>query len=162
MVIKIGNIFESKAKTLVNTINCVGVMGKGVALEFKKRYPLMYKEYVRLCEEGKIKPGEPYYYTDLTGTSIINFPTKEHWRSPSKLSYIRAGLDWIVKNYEELRLTSIAIPALGCGCGGLKWEIVGPVVYEKLKDIPLDIELYAPYGTHPKYLTIEFLDGNLG
>lgn len=161
MIIKIGNIFESKAKTLVNTINCVGVMGKGVALEFKKRYPLMYEEYVRLCEEGKIKPGEPYYYTDLTGTSIINFPTKEHWRSPSKLSYIRAGLDWIVENYEELGLTSVAIPPLGCGNGGLKWEIVGPVIYEKLKDIPLDIELYAPYGTKPEHLTEDFLKKNL-
>ena len=93
MKIRIGNMFESKAATLVNTINCVGVMGKGIALEFKNRYPVMYKEYVDLCSKGLVKPGKPYYYCDLNGTSIINFPTKDHWRSPSKLSYIVNGLD---------------------------------------------------------------------
>ena len=83
MIIKIGNIFESKATTLVNTINCVGVMGKGIALEFKKKYPTMFSEYVALCNEGAVKPGVPYYHQDLCGTSIINFPTKDHWRSPA-------------------------------------------------------------------------------
>ena len=74
MIIKIGDIFESKATTLVNTVNCVGVMGKGIALEFKKRYPSMFAEYVTLCNTGSVKPGIPYYYQDLLGTSIINFP----------------------------------------------------------------------------------------
>ena len=76
MIIKIGNMFESKAQTLVNTVNCVGVMGKGVALEFKNRYPLMYKEYVSLCDQGLVSPGIPYYYSDLYGASVLNFPTR--------------------------------------------------------------------------------------
>ena len=81
MKILLGNIFDSKCSTLVNTVNCAGVMGKGIALEFKKRYPEMFREYQILCKEGKVQPGKPYLYHDLTGASIINFPTKDHWRS---------------------------------------------------------------------------------
>lgn len=157
MLITIGNIFESKAQTLVNTVNCVGVMGKGIALEFKKRYPQMFKEYVDMCRRGELSAGKPYYYCDLTGASVINFPTKEHWRSPSKLSYIVSGLDWFVENYDKLGITSVAFPPLGCGNGGLSWETVGPVMYNKLKDLPIDIEIYAPYGTKAEQLTVEFL-----
>lgn len=79
MKILLGNIFDSKCSTLVNTVNCAGVMGKGIALEFKKRYPEMFREYQILCKEGKVQPGKPYLYHDLTGASIINFPTKDHW-----------------------------------------------------------------------------------
>ncbi len=157
MLITIGNIFESKATTLVNTINCVGVMGKGVALEFKKRYPLMFKDYAEKCEAKAVLPGQPYYYNDLTGASVLNFPTKDHWRSPSKLSYIVDGLDWFVENYNELGITSIAFPPLGCGNGGLSWDVVGPIMYRKLKDLPIDIEIYAPFGTHPDKLKAAFL-----
>ena len=160
MKIKIGNIFESEARTLVNTINCVGVMGKGIALEFKKRYPDMFKEYVELCAKGLVKPGKPYYYADLNGTSIINFPTKDNWRSPSKLSYIVSGLDWFRDHYQELGITSIAFPPLGCGNGGLDWAIVGPLMYAKLVDLPIEIEMYAPYGTKPECLTEKFLMKN--
>ncbi len=160
MKIKIGNIFESEAKTLVNTINCVGVMGKGIALEFKKRYPTMFKEYAELCAKGLVKPGKPYYYTDLSGTSIINFPTKDNWRSPSKLSYIVSGLNWFREHYQELGITSIAFPPLGCGNGGLDWAIVGPLMYEKLADLPIEIEMFAPYGTKPECLTEKFLMKN--
>lgn len=161
MLIKIGNIFESSAITIVNTINCVGVMGKGIALEFKKRYPEMYKEYVSLCNNGEIKPGKPYYYYDLNGASIINFPTKDHWRSSSKLSYIVSGLDWFRKNYESLGIESIAFPPLGCGNGGLSWDLVGPIMYYYLNDLPIDIEIYAPYGTSSEKLTDEYLKKNL-
>ena len=160
MKIRIGNMFESKAATLVNTINCVGVMGKGIALEFKNRYPVMYKEYVDLCSKGLVKPGKPYYYCDLNGTSIINFPTKDHWRSPSKLSYIVNGLDWFREHYQELGITSVAFPPLGCGNGGLDWAVVGPLMYAKLSDLPIDIELFAPYGTKPEQLTVQFLSKN--
>ncbi len=160
MQVTIGNIFDSNAKTLVNTINCVGVMGKGIALEFKKRYPSMFKEYTDLCKAKLIKPGVPYYYNDLTGTSIINFPTKDNWRSPSKLSYIIDGLDWFVSNYQELGITSIAFPPLGCGNGGLSWELVGPIMYNKLKDLPIDITIYAPYGTNPEMLKESYLIDN--
>lgn len=161
MKIKIGNIFDSSSKTLVNTVNCVGIMGKGIALDFKNRYPLMFKEYVQLCKAGEVKPGQPYYYSDLCGTSIINFPTKDHWRSSSKLSYILKGLNWFRENYEELGITSIAFPPLGCGNGGLTWSIVGPLMYAKLVDLPIDIEIYAPFGTNPTELSEDFLRNNL-
>ena len=161
MIVKIGDLFESKAKTLVNTINCVGVMGKGVALEFKKRYPSMFSEYVALCQSGYVKPGIPYYYQDLCGVSIINFPTKDHWRSPSKLSYIVSGLDWFRENYKKLNIESIAFPPLGCGNGGLPWTVVGPLMYSKLNDLPIEIEMYAPYGTPPEQITEKFLSQNL-
>jgi len=160
MIIKIGNIFESQATTLVNTVNCVGVMGKGIALEFKKKYPNMFSEYVDLCNKGFVKPGVPYYYHDLLGTSIINFPTKNHWRSPSKLSYIISGLDWFRDNYDSLGIKSIAFPPLGCGNGGLPWSVVGPLMYSKLNDLPIDIEIFAPYGTAPEQITEKYLISN--
>ena len=100
MIVKIGNIFESKCTTIVNTINCVGVMGKGIALEFKKKYPDMFMEYVLKCDRGEVKPGIPYFY-QKENISILNFPTKDHWRSPSRLSYVIDGLDWFIKNYEK-------------------------------------------------------------
>ena len=81
----IGDLFESRAKALVNTVNCVGVMGKGVAAEFRKRFPAMFKDYVSRCERKAVRLGEPYVYNDASGVSIVNFPTKDHWRSPSRL-----------------------------------------------------------------------------
>lgn len=160
MQVTIGNIFDSNAKTLVNTINCVGVMGKGIALEFKKRYPSMFKEYTDLCKAKLVKPGVPYYYNDLTGASVINFPTKDNWRSPSKLSYITEGLDWFISNYQELGITSVAFPPLGCGNGGLSWDIIGPIMFNKLKNLPIDITIFAPYGTSPEKLREDFLIRN--
>ena len=157
MKIQIGDIFNSHCQTLVNTVNCVGVMGKGIALEFKKRYPVMYAEYEGLCQHKAVKPGQPYFYRDLNGTIILNFPTKDHWKSPSKLSYILLGLDWFRENYRNYGVTSIAFPPLGCGNGGLTWDIVGPVMYSKLHDLPIEIEIYAPYGTEPVKLTERFL-----
>ena len=157
MKVKIGNIFDSTARTLVNTVNCVGVMGKGIALDFKKRYPEMFKEYSQLCAQKQVKPGVPYYYSDLLGASIINFPTKDHWRSPSRISYIRDGLSWFRDNYQQIGITSIAFPPLGCGNGGLPWSVVGPLMYKMLSDLPIDIEVYAPYGTKPEELSIAFL-----
>ena len=161
MIVKIGNIFESKAKTLVNTINCVGIMGKGIALEFKVRYPQMFENYLELCKQGKVKPGIPYFYNDLYGNSILNFPTKDHWRSPSKLSYIVDGLNWFRSHYKEYNIESIAFPPLGCGNGGLKWDLVGPIMYTMLKDLPLNIEIYAPFGTSPDKINKNFLDRNI-
>ena len=157
MKILIGDIFQSKAVTLVNTVNCVGIMGKGIAETFKKKYPQMFQDYKNRCEAGQLKPGRPYYYHDLTGISIINFPTKDHWRSSSKLSYIKDGLAWFVKNYQELEITSIAFPPLGCGNGGLTWDIVGPIMYQYLHDLPIEIEIYAPFGTKESELTEAFL-----
>lgn len=157
MIVKIGDMFSSKCTTIVNTVNCVGVMGKGIALEFKKRFPNMYIQYVEKCRLGEVKPGLPYLY-DSGDIKIINFPTKDHWRSPSRLSYVIDGLDWFVNNYEELEIESIAFPPLGCGNGGLTWNVVGPIMYNKLKDLPIEIEIFAPFGTNPKELSVEFME----
>lgn len=160
----IGNIFESKKAVLVNTVNCVGVMGKGIAKLFKERYPEMYADYKNRCDMGKVKPGLPYFYksNDLfSETGIVNFPTKEHWRSASRVTDIINGLDYIVKNYKEWGIKSIAFPPLGCGNGGLEWSIVGKIMFQKLKNTDIDIEIYAPYGTPAKQLTDEYLSQSL-
>ncbi|MGN0374928.1 MAG: macro domain-containing protein, partial [Butyrivibrio sp.] len=156
MIVKIGNIFDSTCSTIVNTVNCVGVMGKGIALEFKKKYPEMFMEYVLKCDRGEVKPGTPYFYKD-NEISILNFPTKDHWRSPSRLSYVIDGLNWFVENYEKYCIESIAFPPLGCGNGGLTWNVVGPIMYQKLSKLPIDIEIYAPFGTSQREITEEFL-----
>ncbi len=153
----IGNMFESNSETLVNTVNCVGVMGKGVALEFKNKYPEMYNDYVLRCKQKQVKPGDPYLYTNLAGDSILNFPTKDDWRSMSHITHVINGLEWFVENYEQLDINSISFPPLGCGNGGLLWEDVGPLMYKYLNDLSIDIIVYAPFGTNQKYLSTEFL-----
>lgn len=155
--IKLGDIFESEMKTLVNTINCVGVMGKGIAKIYKDRYPKMFEEYKDMCTKKLIHTGYLYPYYEDNSVKILNFPTKQHWRSPSKLEYIQEGLNWFIQNYERLKITSIAFPTLGCGNGGLDWETVGPLMYQSLKDLPIDIEIYAPFGTEKSKLQVEFL-----
>ena len=157
MIVKIGDMFESKCLTKVNTVNCVGVMGKGIALEFKKRYPEMFRDYVERCNLGQVKTGTPYIYDNGDGTNILNFPTKNHWRSPSRLMFVTEGLDWFVENYKKYRIESIAFPPLGCGNGGLTWDVVGPIMYQKLSCLPIDIEIYAPFGVSRKEITEEFL-----
>lgn len=161
MIVKIGNIFESHAQVLVNTVNCVGVMGKGIAQEFKKRFPEMYNEYVYLCSIDSVKPGEPYLYSNMVTQSVLNFPTKDHWRSPSRLSYIINGLKWFREHYQEYQITSIAFPPLGCGNGGLEWKVVGPLMYKMLGDLPIDVEIFAPYGTPSEQLTIDYLKNHV-
>ncbi len=157
MIVKIGDIFESKCSTVVNTVNCVGVMGKGIALEFKKRFPEMFRDYVIKCNSGQVKTGSPYVFDNGDGIKILNFPTKDHWRSPSRLSYVLEGLDWFVNNYEKYGITSIAFPPLGCGNGGLSWKVVGPLMYQKLSLLPIEIEIYAPFGVSRNEITEEFL-----
>src|ERR1043165_1603779 len=153
----IGDLFASDAQTLVNTVNCVGIMGKGVAQEFKNRYPDMFADYVARCRRKLVRLGEPYAYHDRSGRVIINFPTKDHWRSPSRLSDIERGLDYLAGHYEEWGVKSLACPPLGCGNGGLNWSEVGPLIYEKLHRLRLDTEVYAPYGTPKHQLSEEFL-----
>ena len=154
----IGDMFQSGAQTIVNTVNCVGVMGKGVAAEFKKHYPQMFADYFARCSAKQVKLGEPYLYQDLLGKSVINFPTKGHWRSPSRLDDIVRGLDYLVEHADEWSLKSLAIPPLGCGNGGLDWALVGPIMYQKLSKLGIPVEIYAPYGTSQGQLTPEFLD----
>ena len=92
----IGDLFATQAQTRVNTVNCVGIMGKGVAQEFKKRYPAMFDDYAKRCKRKQVRLGEPYLYRDRSGILIVNFPTKDHWRSPSRLADIERGLDYFV------------------------------------------------------------------
>ncbi|MCB5267498.1 MAG: macro domain-containing protein [Candidatus Cloacimonetes bacterium] len=152
-----GNIFTSKMQVKVNTVNCVGVMGKGIALLFKKQFPEMFDDYLDRCNAGEVEEGVPYLYEDIFGNKIINFPTKGHWKSLSKLDYIEKGLDIIVTNYRDWEVESIAFPPLGCGNGGLLWQTVGPIMYQKLSQIDVPVEIYAPFGTDAKYLKPEFL-----
>jgi O-acetyl-ADP-ribose deacetylase (regulator of RNase III) len=153
----IGDLFVSHAQTLVNTVNCVGIMGKGVAQEFKKRFPAMFEDYAARCEHRQVRLGEPYPYRDRSGILIINFPTKDHWRSPSRLADIERGLDYFVQHHAEWGVKSVAFPPLGCGNGGLSWEGVGPLIYGKLRHLNIDIEVYAPYGTPKRELESDFL-----
>ena len=154
---QIGDLFSSQMQTLVNTVNCVGIMGKGVAQIFKKQYPAMFEDYAERCRDKEVKLGEPYHYTDLAGISIVNFPTKDHWRMSTRLDDVEKGLDHFVKSFRNWGVTSVAFPPLGCGNGGLEWSVVGPLIYGKLKDIGIPIELYAPYGTPATQLTEKFL-----
>jgi O-acetyl-ADP-ribose deacetylase (regulator of RNase III)/uncharacterized protein YwgA len=153
----IGDLFASHAQTLVNTVNCVGVMGKGVALEFKKRWPAMFEDYRQRCAAKQVRLGEPYLYRDAAGASILNFPTKDHWRSPSRIADIESGLDYLVGHAESWGIRSLALPPLGCGNGGLDWSEVGPLIYRKLHGATFDVTVYAPFGTPAHQLTDTFL-----
>jgi O-acetyl-ADP-ribose deacetylase (regulator of RNase III)/uncharacterized protein YwgA len=153
----IGDMFASQMQTLVNTVNCVGIMGKGIALLFKKKYPAMYADYEHQCARGEVKLGEPYHFRDPSGRSIINFPTKGHWRAATRLADVEAGLDYFVDHFREWGITSAAFPPLGCGNGGLDWTMVGPLMYSKLKGIGIPIEIYAPFGTPAAQLSADFL-----
>jgi O-acetyl-ADP-ribose deacetylase (regulator of RNase III) len=158
----IGDIFASKAQTLVNTVNCVGVMGKGVALGFKQRFPEMYKDYVRRCERGQVRLGQPYIYKRLVEPWVLNFPTKDHWRAVSRLSDIVAGLEHLTRYYTEWGITSLAVPPLGCGNGQLDWNVVGPTLYRHFDKLDIPVEMYAPGGTPSEQLTTEFLARKTG
>ncbi len=155
--VRTGNLLDSDAQTVVNTVNCVGVMGKGIALEFKKRFPEMFKDYVTRCQRKDVKLGKPYLYKSLVFPLVINFPTKEHWRSTSRIEDIIKGLECIGDHYKEWGVKSLAVPPLGCGQGKLDWESVGPVLYRYLNQLDIPVELYAPYDTAPEQLDLKFL-----
>ncbi|MBM4162683.1 MAG: Appr-1-p processing protein [Ignavibacteria bacterium] len=154
----IGDLFTSKMQTLVNTVNCVGVMGKGLALEFKRRFPDMFAEYVQRSRHGDIRLGKPYLFKGLLPPWILLFPTKDHWRSVSNLDAIEEGLEYLESKYREWGIESLAVPPLGCGFGELEWSIVGPTLYRHLTKLNIPIELYAPFGTPHSDLTPEFLE----
>ncbi len=158
ILVRIGDIFESKAQTLVNTVNCVGIMGKGIALEFRKRFPDMYNDYVQRCKARQVKLGQPYIYKRLAPPWILNFPTKDHWRSVSRLEDIVAGLHYLQDHYREWGIMSLGVPPLGCGQGQLEWRVVGPTLYRHLKGLDIAVELFAPFGTPHEELRPTFLD----
>jgi O-acetyl-ADP-ribose deacetylase (regulator of RNase III)/uncharacterized protein YwgA len=158
VTVVVGDLFKSSAQTLVNTVNCVGVMGKGVALEFKNQFPDMYEDYVGRCRLGQVKLGYPYLYRRPVFPWIVNFPTKDHWRSVSRLDDIVAGLTYLEQNYREWGITSLAVPPLGCGQGQLEWRVVGPTLYRHLRRFEVPVEIYAPFGTPDEELQLSFLD----
>lgn len=158
VTIVIGDIFQSTAQTLVNTVNCVGVMGKGVALGFKQRFPEMYEDYVRRCEVKQVKLGQPYLYRRVTPPWILNFPTKDHWRSVARLEDIVRGMEYLERHYREWGIASLAVPPLGCGEGQLEWRVVGPTLYRYLKRLLIPVELYAPFGTPHEELQPTYLE----
>jgi len=135
------SVMDSPAQTLVNTVNCVGVMGKGIAKAFKDRYPAMFSAYKRICDQGMLEPGKLWLWQG-PDHSVLNFPTKVHWRNPSQIEWIELGLKKFVESYESRGITSISFPRLGCGNGGLDWEVVRPLMEHYLAPLPIDILIH--------------------
>lgn len=145
-----GNLLEAEVEALVNTVNTVGVMGKGIALQFKRAYPAMFKDYAAAAKRGDLKIGRMHVWhtQQLDGPRVlINFPTKRHWRASSKLADIAIGLDDLVSVIRQEHIQSIAIPPLGCGHGGLNWADVEPLIRVKLAELQhVDVRIYPPAG----------------
>lgn len=138
----VGDLLKSPARVLVNTVNTVGAMGKGIAKDFKNIYPEMFVQYQQLCEKGAFDVGQLWLYK-TKHKWILNFPTKKHWRGSSKIEYIEAGLKKFVETYSEKGISSISFPMLGCGHGGLDWENeVRPLMEKYLKNLPIDIYIH--------------------
>ncbi len=147
------SLFVSPAQTLVNTVNTVGVMGKGIALEFKKRHPTMFKRYKEFCTDGSLTVGRLQLFK-TPNKWVLNFPTKKHWRGPSKVEWIESGLQRFVETYEARGITSVSFPQLGCGNGGLNWREVGPLMARYLKPLPIPVFIHmrrTPDGFVPEH-----------
>jgi O-acetyl-ADP-ribose deacetylase (regulator of RNase III) len=143
-----GDILEARTEAIVNTVNCVGVMGRGIALQFKRAFPQNFKAYALACKRKEVQPGRMFIFETgaLDGPRyIINFPTKVHWRGKSRLEYIESGLDALVADVRQLGIQSIAIPPLGSGLGGLDWSEVRPLIDRALAELPdIDAQVYEP------------------
>jgi len=147
-----GNLLASEADAVVNTVNTVGVMGKGIALQFKQAFPNNYKAYRAACDRGDVKIGRMFVWdSGHLGPQryIINFPTKRHWRTKSQIADIRAGLDDLVRVIENLELESVALPALGCGNGGLDWNEVRSLIEDALGALKVRTVVFPPAGAPP-------------
>lgn len=175
-----GDMFFSYAQTLTVSVNTVGIMGRGLASRAKHQFPDMYVQYQTACRNKKIKPGKPWIYkreilmdeelADHPSTLanpngvrwFLLFPTKRHWKDPSRLEDIEQGLIWLLKNYQKEGITSLSLPALGCGLGQLGWQQVGPLMCRYLSQMTIPIKIYLPREDNikdAKYLTKEFLLG---
>lgn len=154
-----GNILDSDAQALVNTVNTIGVMGKGIALQFKKAYPNNFKAYEKACQNAEIAVGKIFITRDsnvsLGEKIIINFPTKIDWRKPSEYKYIEDGLDDLIKVIKTNQIKSIAIPPLGAGNGGLKWEKVKKIIEEKFSQLNIKVYVYEPTAQIKEHLKKE-------
>lgn len=146
-----GNILTADVEALVNTVNCVGVMGRGIALQFKQVYPKNFKAYEIACKRDEVQPGRMFIFETgamMNPKYIINFPTKRHWRGKSRIEDIEAGLVALVHEIRSRKIRSIAIPPLGAGLGGLDWRSVRPLIEEALRDVPdVDVVVFEPNGT---------------
>ena len=135
------SLFDSPAQTLVNTVNTVGVMGKGIAKAFKEKYPYMFREYKRLCDSGELSIGKIHLWRSPQRL-VLNFPTKTTWKKPSNVDYIKRGLDVFTNTYKELGITSVAFPPLGCGNGNLDWLDVKPVMEAYLQNVEIPVYIH--------------------
>jgi len=145
-----GNILEADAEALVNTVNCVGFMGKGIALQFKQAFPSNFKAYEAACHAGQVVPGRMFIFDNgrlINPRYVINFPTKRHWRGKSRIADIRAGLKALINDVRRLDVQSIAVPPLGCGLGGLDWREVRPMIEGAFSELPdVKVLLFEPVG----------------
>ena len=147
-----GDILAADAEALVNTVNCVGIMGRGIALQFRKAFPDNFKAYEAVCKRGELQPGQMFIYETGSLTNpryVINFPTKRHWREPSRLEDIEAGLVDLVRVVREKRIESLALPALGCGLGGLSWDDVKPLIERAMQSVPKTRAIVFAPGAEP-------------
>lgn len=144
------DIFTSTTQVIVNTVNCEGYMGKGLALAFKQRYPAMFPIYQQECKTGKLRIGRPTLYQKSIPW-ILNFPTKNTWRANSRLEYLKKGLEYFVANYKKAGITSIAFPKLGAQNGKLSWDDVGPLMVKYLSQTDLDVYIYIADGDKEYY-----------
>lgn len=151
-----GNLLAAQVDALVNPVNTVGVMGKGLALQFKKFFPESFTAYARACKAGEVTVGHMHIVRRATAPRfIINFPTKQHWKQPSRIENIRDGLPDLVTQIRQLGIESIAIPPLGCGLGGLAWSEVRPLIVEALAEVPnVRVLLFEPGDTPSPETTI--------
>ena len=145
-----GDILKADTEALVNTVNCVGIMGRGIALQFRKAFPANFKAYEAACKSNQVQPGKMFIY-DLNRfynpRFIINFPTKRHWKGKSRIEDIKLGLADLINIVQQQQIRSIAIPPLGCGLGGLNWEEVKPLIIEAFKSMPeVAVLLFEPAG----------------
>ncbi len=147
---KTGDIFAEDSEALVNTVNCVGIMGRGIALQFKKNFPANFEAYTIACKHEKIQPGWMFVFETAQTNNpryIINFPTKRHWRRPSRMEDIESGLYALVKEIRKRKIRSIAIPPLGCGLGGLNWRQVRPRIEVALQILDnVRVVIYEPWN----------------
>jgi O-acetyl-ADP-ribose deacetylase (regulator of RNase III) len=143
-----GDILQSEAEALVNAVNCVGVMGRGLALQFKRAFPANFAAYAAACKRGEVQPGRMHIVETGQRTSrrlVVNFPTKRHWKDKSRIEDIDAGLDALIADVKRLGIKSIAVPPLGCGLGGLDWADVRPRIERSFAGLPeVRVLVYEP------------------
>ncbi|MBX5450831.1 macro domain-containing protein [Thermogemmatispora sp.] len=145
-----GDLLQARVQVLVNPVNCKGVMGKGLALTFRQRYPSMFLVYQQQCQTGELRIGKPCLYRE-SQPWILNFPTKNDWRRPSKLEYIEAGLRYLVKHYQRWGIQSIAFPKLGTQNGKLSWDQVGPLMARYLSQLSIEVWVFIEPGDTEYY-----------